>query len=86
MKGMLIGATVQLRRSSAQASSLCVRISCQRRRRQAFATWAGGAAVNIDLRYTLQPGWQVLANVHNAFDRRYETFGVLGTNFFRGSG
>jgi iron complex outermembrane recepter protein len=46
----------------------------------------GYAIVNFDLRYTLQPGWQLLAKVHNVFDRRYETFGVLGTNFFRGPG
>ncbi|MGZ5162504.1 MAG: TonB-dependent receptor [Burkholderiales bacterium] len=46
----------------------------------------GYALVNFDLRYTVQPGWQVLAKVHNVFDRRYETFGVLGTNFFRGPG
>ncbi|MDB5924244.1 MAG: TonB-dependent receptor [Betaproteobacteria bacterium] len=46
----------------------------------------GYALVSFDLRYMVQPGWQVLAKVHNVFDRRYETFGVLGTNFFRGPG
>jgi outer membrane receptor protein involved in Fe transport len=46
----------------------------------------GYALVNFDLRYMVQPGWQLLAKVHNVFDRRYETFGVLGTNFFRGPG
>jgi outer membrane receptor protein involved in Fe transport len=46
----------------------------------------GYAVVHFDARYTLQPGWQLLAKVHNLFDRRYESFGVLGTNFFRGPG
>ena len=47
----------------------------------------GGYAVfHLDARYALQPGWQLLARVHNLANRRYETFGVLGTNFFRGSG
>ncbi|HEV7801798.1 MAG TPA: TonB-dependent receptor, partial [Burkholderiales bacterium] len=46
----------------------------------------GYALVHFDVRYTLQPGWQLLMKVHNVFDRRYETFGVLGTNFFRGPG
>jgi iron complex outermembrane recepter protein len=47
----------------------------------------GGYAVfNMDARYTVQAGWQLLARVQNLMNRRYETFGVLGTNFFRGPG
>jgi outer membrane receptor protein involved in Fe transport len=47
----------------------------------------GGYAVfNMDARYTVQPGWQLLVRVQNLMNRRYETFGVLGTNFFRGPG
>ncbi len=46
----------------------------------------GYALVHLDMRYTLQRGWQLLAKVHNVFDRRHETFGVLGSNFFRGPG
>jgi iron complex outermembrane receptor protein len=44
----------------------------------------GYALVHLDARYALQPGWQLIGKVHNLFDRSYQSFGVLGTNFFRG--
>lgn len=46
----------------------------------------GYTVLNLDARYELEPGWQLLLRVMNLLDRRYETFGVLGTNFFRGPG
>ena len=46
----------------------------------------GYATVNLDLRYRLSPGWELYANVSNLFDTRYQNFGILGMNFFRGPG
>jgi len=46
----------------------------------------GYAVFDLDARYRLLEGWQLLAKVRNVFNTRYETFGVLGTNFFRGPG
>jgi outer membrane receptor protein involved in Fe transport len=46
----------------------------------------GYALVNLDLRYRFSPGWEVFASVNNVFDTRYQNFGILGVNFFRGPG
>ena len=37
-------------------------------------------------RYSFAPGWDLSLKVDNLFDRRYESFGVLGQNFFTGPG
>jgi iron complex outermembrane receptor protein len=37
-------------------------------------------------RYRLQPHWQLSLQVDNVFDRRYQSSGVLGRNFFSGAG
>jgi outer membrane receptor protein involved in Fe transport len=46
----------------------------------------GYALVNFDLRYRFAPGWELFASVNNIFDTRYQSFGILGVNFFRGPG
>ena len=46
----------------------------------------GYGVVHLDARYAVQRGWQIVVKLDNLFDRRYETLGVLGTNFFRGPG
>jgi len=40
----------------------------------------------LSARYAPAPGWEVSLKVDNLFNRRYESFGVLGTNFFAGPG
>lgn len=45
----------------------------------------GFSIVNFDLHYAPRPHLSVFARVSNAFDRRYSTFGVLGTNYFAGT-
>jgi iron complex outermembrane recepter protein len=45
----------------------------------------GFSIVNFDLHYTPRPHLSVFARVSNVFDRRYSTFGVLGTNYFAGT-
>ncbi len=42
--------------------------------------------VNAEASQPLGGGWSLLARVDNVFDSRFETFGVLGQNFFRGPG
>ena len=37
-------------------------------------------------RYRVRRGWEISLKVDNLFDRRYQSFGVLGRNFFTGSG
>jgi outer membrane receptor protein involved in Fe transport len=37
-------------------------------------------------RYSPAKGWEISLKVDNLFNRRYETFGVLGQNFFPGPG
>ena len=41
---------------------------------------------HADARYRFAPGWSVLAKADNLLNRRYATFGGLGSNFFRGAG
>ena len=45
----------------------------------------GFAVVNLDARYAARRRLSLYARVSNLFDRRYSTFGVLGTNYFAGS-
>lgn len=42
--------------------------------------------VNLDGRWNITDQLQLFGTVTNLFDRKYETFGVLGSNFFRGPG
>lgn len=42
----------------------------------------GYAVVNLDGRYQITKQLQVFARAVNIFDRQYETFGILGSNFF----
>jgi iron complex outermembrane receptor protein len=44
----------------------------------------GYAIVNLDARYQADRNWQFFGRVDNLFDRRYQTFGVLGQNTFLG--
>ena len=46
----------------------------------------GYGVLHLDGGYPLDRGWRLVAKVNNLLNRRYETFGVLGTNFFRGPG
>ena len=46
----------------------------------------GYAVLNLDIRYRFLPGWELFANVGNVFNTRYQNFGILGVNFFRGPG
>jgi len=46
----------------------------------------GYALLNLDLRYRPSPNWELFANVSNVFNTRYQNFGILGVNFFRGPG
>jgi outer membrane receptor protein involved in Fe transport len=42
------------------------------------------AVVDLDARYLPTPQLELFARVANAFDRRYESFGLLGANAFTG--
>jgi outer membrane receptor protein involved in Fe transport len=44
----------------------------------------GYAVVNLDARYQADRNWQFFGRLDNLFDRRYQTFGVLGQNTFIG--
>lgn len=46
----------------------------------------GYAVLNLDARYRLSRRWELFFKVNNLLDERYENFGVLGENFFRGPG
>ncbi len=46
----------------------------------------GYAVFSLDARWTFAPGWQLFGEINNLFNAKYETFGVLGTNFFNGPG
>ncbi|WP_321962314.1 TonB-dependent receptor [Paraburkholderia sp. J7] len=47
---------------------------------------AGYLLVDLDTRYHVTKRLEVYASVTNLFDKRYASFGVLGQNFFNGSG
>jgi len=49
-------------------------------------TVPGYAVVNLDARWQVDPEWQVFGNVTNLFHTRYQNFGILGANYFRGPG
>jgi iron complex outermembrane recepter protein len=42
--------------------------------------------VNLDGHWDINEQLQLFATITNLFNRKYETFGVLGENFFRGPG
>jgi iron complex outermembrane recepter protein len=44
----------------------------------------GYAIVNLEARWRLDPRWEIFANVGNLFNTRYQNFGILGANYFRG--
>ena len=44
----------------------------------------GYAIVNLDARYQADKNWQFFGKIDNLFDRRYQTFGILGSNTFIG--
>ena len=44
----------------------------------------GYAIVNLDARWQFARNFELFANVSNLFDVRYQNFGILGANFFRG--
>jgi len=46
----------------------------------------GYTVVNLDGRWNVTDQLQFFAKVTNLFNRNYETFGILGENFFRGPG
>lgn len=46
----------------------------------------GYVVLNLDARYLLSRRWELLFKLNNLLDERYENFGVLGENFFRGPG
>ncbi len=46
----------------------------------------GYAIVNLDARYKISGRWKLFAKINNIFDRKYYTFGQLGTNVFVGPG
>ena len=46
----------------------------------------GYTVVNLDGRWNLTDRLQLFGKITNLFDREYETFGILGENFFRGPG
>jgi outer membrane receptor protein involved in Fe transport len=46
----------------------------------------GYVVFNLDAAWRMAPGWELVANLVNVLDRRYQTFGTLGSNFFRGPG
>ena len=46
----------------------------------------GYAVFNLDARWNFARGWELFGMVNNLFNRKYETAGVLGLNFFNGPG
>jgi iron complex outermembrane receptor protein len=47
---------------------------------------SGYAVFNVDARWNFARGWELFGMINNLFDRKYETAGVLGLNFFNGPG
>jgi len=52
--------------------------------RDANGPLGGYSVTYLQARFAPAPGWEVSVKVDNLFDRRYESFGVLGQNFFTG--
>jgi outer membrane receptor protein involved in Fe transport len=46
----------------------------------------GYALVDLDAHYDVSPQLRLFAQVDNLFDRRYATYGLLGSNVFTGPG
>ena len=46
----------------------------------------GYALVALDGSWQLAREWQLFVRIDNLFDRAYQTFGILGANYFRGPG
>jgi outer membrane receptor protein involved in Fe transport len=46
----------------------------------------GYLVVSVDAQYQVLPALQVFAQISNLFDRAYQNFGLLGSNFFTGPG
>jgi outer membrane receptor protein involved in Fe transport len=46
----------------------------------------GYTVFNADARWNFARGWELFGMINNLFNRKYETAGVLGLNFFNGSG
>jgi len=53
--------------------------------RDANGRLPGYTVVNLDGRYQIADGLQFFARINNLFDRKYQTAGILGQNFFTGS-
>jgi len=49
-------------------------------------TISGYAVFNVDARWKFAPGWELFGQINNIFNRKYNSSGVLGTNFFNGPG
>ena len=47
---------------------------------------SGYAVFVVDARWKFAPGWEVFGEINNIFNRKYNSSGVLGTNFFNGPG
>jgi len=52
----------------------------------AAGTVPGYALVNVEGSVALSAGWELTWSVNNLLDRRYQSAGVLGANFFTGPG
>ena len=52
--------------------------------RDAHGSVPGYAIFNLDARYQVDRSWQFFGRIDNLFDKRYQTFGVLGQNAFIG--
>ncbi len=46
----------------------------------------GFAVANLDAHWQVSPSLRVYVRVENLFDRRYQNFGILGSDFFSGPG
>ena len=46
----------------------------------------GYATVSAEGSWQVSRDWQVFARIDNLFDRTYQSFGILGSNYFRGRG
>lgn len=49
-------------------------------------TVPGYAIVTVDASWQPAPAWRLFARIDNLFNRAYQNFGILGSNFFRGPG
>ncbi len=54
--------------------------------RDANGRLPGYAVANLVMRHAFERGWELSAKIDNLFDRRYDTFGLLGQNVFTGPG